>query len=255
MKPMSAAAFAALVLAMAAAHPGSARAAIATPARAHHAAAHKVRDWTHVVEATADGGFVMGNPDAKVKLVEYGSLTCPHCREFDEVAVPHLISDYVKTGEVSWEFRNYVRDAFDLTAALIARCDGPKSFFPLTRALFKDQKIWVAKVQATPKDELDKAADLAPDQRFVELAKLTGFSQWAAAHGEPAAKSAECLSNEQAVDALVKQTGDVTNRYPDFVGTPSFIINGTMVDFGPITADQVWPTLESKLKAALAGHG
>ena len=53
----------------------------------------------------------------------------------------------------------------------------------------------------------------------------------------------------------MKQTGDVTSRYPDFVGTPSFIIDGTLVDFGPITADQVWPTLESKLKAALAGHG
>ncbi|HEX5238080.1 MAG TPA: thioredoxin domain-containing protein [Sphingomicrobium sp.] len=233
---------------------GSGHAAAAeAAAKTHHAS--KAHDWTRVVEATPDGGFVMGNPDAKVKLIEYGSLTCPHCREFDEVAVPHLINDYVKTGQVSWEFRNYVRDAVDLTAALIARCNGAKSFFPLTRALFKDQKSWIAKVQAAPKDQLEKASDLPPDQRFVELAKLTGFSQWAAAHGEPTTKSAQCLGNEQAVDALVKQTGDVTNRYPDFIGTPSFIIDGTMVDFGPITADQVWPTLESKLKDALAGHG
>jgi protein-disulfide isomerase len=254
MKPLSAAASAAVLFAIAAGHPSSVQAAAAAPARAHRAATHKVRDWTSVVEKTADGGFVMGNPNAKVKLIEYGSLTCPHCREFDEVAVPHLINDYVKTGEVSWEFRNYVRDALDLTAALIARCNGAKGFFPLTRALFKDQKSWIAKVQAAPGDKLDEAADLPPNRRFVELAKLTGFSQWAAAHGEPAQKSAQCLSSEQAVDALVQQTGDVKNRYPDFVGTPSFIINGTMVDFGPITADQVWPTLESKLKAALAGH-
>lgn len=229
--------------------PASAEAA----APVHRTASAKAHDWTRIVEATPDGGFVMGNPNAKVKLVEYGSLTCPHCREFDEVAVPHLINDYVRSGKVSWEFRNYVRDAFDLTAALIARCNGAKSFFPLTRALFKDQKSWIAKIEAAPKDQLEKASDLPANQRFVELAKLTGFSQWAAAHGEPATKTAQCLGNEQAVDALVKQTGDVTNRYPDFVGTPSFIINGTMVDFGPITADQVWPTLESKLKAALAG--
>ena len=64
--------------------------------------------------ATPAGGFVMGNPNAKVKLIEYGSLTCPHCREFDEKGVQPLIANYVKTGQVSWEFRNYVRDAFDL---------------------------------------------------------------------------------------------------------------------------------------------
>ena len=245
-----------VLAATAAGRPVSAEAAAAAPSRAvHHSTTRATRDWTRVVAATPDGGFVMGNPDAKVKLIEYGSLTCPHCREFDELAVPHLIGDYVKSGQVSWEFRNYVRDAYDLTAALIARCNGAKSFFPLTRALFKDQKSWIAKVQTAPKDKLEKAADLPPDQRFVELAKVTGFSAWAAAHGEPTAKSAQCLSNEKAIDALVQQTGDATNRYPGFVGTPSFIINGTLVDFGPITADEVWPTLESKLKAALAGQG
>src|SRR5574338_12031 len=66
-------------------------------------------DWSQVVNPTSQGGFLMGNPDAKVKLVEYGSLTCPHCREFDEAAVTPLINDYVKSGQVSYEFRNYVR--------------------------------------------------------------------------------------------------------------------------------------------------
>ena len=49
---------------------------------------------------------MMGNPNAKVKLIEIGSLTCPHCREFDEKGVPTLIDKYVKTGQVSWEFRH-----------------------------------------------------------------------------------------------------------------------------------------------------
>src|SRR5690242_5317628 len=79
-------------------------------------------DWTQVVMATPDGGFRMGNPNAKVKLIEYGSMTCPHCREFDEKGAAPLMNQYVKTGQVSWEFRNYVRDAFDLTASLITRC-------------------------------------------------------------------------------------------------------------------------------------
>src|SRR4249919_2359055 len=92
-------------------------------------------DWTMVVNPTPAGGFMMGNPNAKVKLIEFGSLTCPHCREFDEKGVPTLMSNYVKTGQVSWEFRNYVRDGFDLAASLVARCNGAKTFFPLMRGI------------------------------------------------------------------------------------------------------------------------
>ena len=87
-------------------------------------------DWSTVVNATPAGGFLMGNPKAKVQLIEIGSLTCPHCREFDETGVTPLVEQYVKTGKVGYEFRNYVRDPFDLTASLIARCNGAQSFFP-----------------------------------------------------------------------------------------------------------------------------
>src|SRR4051812_15478339 len=108
-------------------------AATNAPDKIEQVAPPKGGDWSEVVNPTGAGGFVMGNPNAKLKLIEFGSLTCPHCREFDEKGVPTLISKYVKTGQVSWEFRNYVRDAFDLTASLVARCNGAKSFFPLTR--------------------------------------------------------------------------------------------------------------------------
>src|SRR5439155_7485003 len=64
-------------------------------------------DWTEVVNATS-AGFLMGNPNAKVKLAEIGALTCPHCREFDETGVPELIDKYVKTGRVSSDFRPYL---------------------------------------------------------------------------------------------------------------------------------------------------
>src|SRR6478672_5906480 len=117
----------------------------ATTAKAHAAKAHaakaKVRDWSLVVSPTAEGGFVMGNPNAKVKLIEYGSMTCPHCAHFDEEATPALINEFVKTGDVSFEFRNFVRDAMDVSASLVARCGGAKRFFPVTRAMFKDQQL------------------------------------------------------------------------------------------------------------------
>src|SRR3954452_8702785 len=149
-------------------------------------------DWSTVVSATPEGGFAMGNPTAKLKLIEYGSLTCPHCREFDEKGVPPLLANYVKTGLVSWEFRNYVRDAFDLTAALIARCNGAKSFFPLARAFYKDQAQWVGKIQTAPQDQIEQRQNLPPNQQFVALAKCAAFPNWAAARCIPVAKTNQC---------------------------------------------------------------
>jgi len=207
-------------------------------------------DWSTVVSATPEGGFVMGNPQAKVKLIEYGSLTCPHCRAFDEEGVPPLITSYVKTGLVSWEFRNYVRDAFDLTAALVARCSGAKGFFPLARAFYKDQTQWVTKIQAVPPDQISKLQDLPPNQQFVELAKVAGFQDWAAARGLPAAKSNQCLADENSVNQLVQMTSDATSQYPDFPGTPTFILNGAMLD-----KTATWEDLEPKLRAALGERG
>src|SRR5437764_6143430 len=193
-------------------------------AAAAKTAAHA--DWTHVVAATPAGGFVLGNPKAKVKLVEYGSLSCPHCRAFDQEGVPTLLAKYVKPGQVSWEFRNYVRDPVDLTAALIARCNGARSFFPLARAIFKDQPVWFGKAIAAPKDQLQKLADMPPQQQFVAMAKLVGLDAWAVAHGLPAAKANQCLANVKSVEQLVQMTGDANKQYQDFPGTPTFLING-----------------------------
>jgi protein-disulfide isomerase len=223
-------------------------AATNAPVTAQKVAPPKGGDWSQLVSATPAGGFVMGNPNAKVKLVEFGSMTCPHCREFDEKGVPSLISKYVKTGQVSWEFRNYVRDGFDLAASLIARCNGPKSFFPLTRALYKDQPDWVAKIQAAPEDQLKSMQDLPPNQQFVALAKVAGLPQWAAARGVALPKTNQCLSNQHSVDQLVQMASDTTTQFPDFAGTPTFVINGKMLD-----KTATWDLLEPQLKTALGG--
>ena len=203
-------------------------------------------DWSRVTTASPAGGFVMGNPNAKVKLVEYGSLTCPHCREFDETGSEPLINTYVKSGQVSYEFRNYVRDAFDLAATLIARCNGPKGFFPLARSLYKDQMNWVGKVQAVPREQLEGLTNLPTGQIPPTAAKFAGLQQWAVARGIPEAKSGQCLSNETDINRLVQQTSDVTNQFPDFPGTPTFIINGKMAE-----KTATWKDLEPKLREAL----
>ena len=223
--------------------------ALAVPASAKTSAKAPARtDWTRVVAATPAGGFVLGNPKAKVKLVEYGSLTCPHCRAFDQEGVPTLLSKYVKSGKVSWEFRNYVRDAADLTAGLIARCNGARRFFPLARALYHDQPVWFGKARDAPKEQLQKLADLPPQQQFMAMAKIAGLDAWAAAHGLAPAKSSQCLANVKSIDQLVQMTADATEQHPDFQGTPTFLING-----GLVKNVASWDGLEPQLKAALGG--
>ena len=203
-------------------------------------------DWTQVVTATPAGGFQMGNPNAAVKLVEFGSMTCPHCAAFDEEGVPTLIDKYVKSGRLAFEFRNYVRDPYDLTASLIARCNGPKGFFPLTRALFTDQKNWIGKLQIIPPQQQQAMTGLGPDRQFVEIAKAAGFQQWAAMRGLPSAKSGTCLADQAEVNKLVQMTADATGEYPNFPGTPTFILNGEMVEKAA-----AWAQLEPKLREAL----
>lgn len=202
-------------------------------------------DWTEAVAPTGAGGYVMGNPDAKVKLIEYGSLTCPHCAEFDEKGVPALLANYVKDGKVSWEFRNFVRDPFDLSASLVARCNGEKSVFGMTRALYAAQPEWVAKLQAVPPAQLEALSKLPPAQQFPAYAKLAGFAQFAAMRGIPAAKTEACLVDTKQVDRLVQMNSDAVSQY-NIPGTPTFLLNGSVV---PDTA--TWALLEPKLKAAL----
>lgn len=223
---------------------------VAAPVSAKPAAkpaAHAV-DWTRTVAGTTAGGYVMGNPKAKVRLIEYGSLSCPHCRRFDSEGAAPLIGKYVRSGKVSWEFRNYIRDPVDMAAALIARCNGSKSFFALSRALFNDQPAWFGKAVATPQDQLQELIALPPEQRFAAMARISGLDTWATAHGLPAARTRQCLTNSKSIDQLTKMTGQAVQDHPDFQGTPTFVINGQMVkDVG------TWDALEPQLKAAVGG--
>lgn len=250
MKPSHFLACAMAVVAIAGCNSKQGDAATNTPVKLEQIAPPKGGDWTQVVAQTPEGGFRMGNPNAPVKLIEFGSMTCPHCREFDETGVDRLVNTYVKSGQVSYEFRNYVRDAFDLTASLIARCNGANSFFPLERALYDNQLDWVGKIQAAPQEQLEALQNLPPNRQFLEMAKIAGFQQWAAMRGVPEAKSTQCLTDENAVNQLVQMTSDATTQYPDFQGTPGFVLNGKL-----LKDTATWSTLEPHLRNALGERG
>ena len=186
-------------------------------------------DWSEAVTATNEGGFVMGNPDAEVKVVEFGSMTCPACAGFDEAGLPPLIEKYVKPGRVSFEFRNYVRDPYDITAALIARCNGAKTFFPLTRALFSSQREWTGKLQQAPAEQMQALQSMPPERQFATIANLAGLQQFAAMRGVPTAKSGQCLADQNEINRLVQMNSDAASQY-GVAGTPSFLINGKLLE-------------------------
>ena len=197
-------------------------------------------DWTKTIVATPEGGVLMGNPNADVKFVEYGSLTCGHCAEFAENGTPQLIDKYVKSGRVSFEFRNFLRDGLDMSLALVARCGGPERFFTLSEAMFKDQKSFFERAQAATQEQ--QAAASASPAGFAELA---GLQQWAAQRGVPSAKSNACLADQATQDKLVQVSNDVTTQFPGFSGTPTFIINGKMIE------ERTWDAVEPKIRDAL----
>lgn len=201
-------------------------------------------EWVTTVSATPDGGFVMGNPKAPIKLVEYASLSCSHCAEFSEKASEPLKSRYVSTGKVSYELRNYVRDPLDMTVTLVARCGGPGPFFPLTEQLYTQQAGWFEKMQTLAPAEQQAIAALPTAKQFGAFAQLLGLEDFARQRGLTTERLNACFVDNAEIEKLVKMR-DRANSEFNLQGTPTFLINGQTV---PETA--TWELLEPKLKAA-----
>lgn len=202
-------------------------------------------DWASVVAKTPAGGFLMGNPNAAVKVVEFGSMTCPHCATFDEEGFEPLVEKYVKTGQVSFEFRNYVRDPLDITMSLIARCGGEQRFFALTDALFDSQPDFFAQIQSATPEQQQALSQLPPAQQFAGYARLAGLQSWAAQRGVPSARQQQCLSDQAEIDRLVQMNSDANSTY-EVTGTPSFLIDDRLVEDA-----STWEALEPKIQDAL----
>jgi protein-disulfide isomerase len=209
-------------------------AAAAKPAPAH--------DWSKTVVATPEGGFRMGNPAAKVTLVEYGSLACPHCRHFEETGYKPLIQTYVRTGKVSYEFRNLLLNAADISISLLAHCAGPAKFFPMSEVVYATQPQWEGKVEALTDAQKAEVEAMNDQQRIVRMADVAGFRPIAARFGLTAAQANQCLADSKGLSRLLGMTEKAESSGIDH--TPTFIINGKVTDAA------VWEQLEPLLRKA-----
>ncbi|MET0251779.1 MAG: thioredoxin domain-containing protein, partial [Novosphingobium sp.] len=108
------------------------------------AAAGPVKTWNTTVTVTPAGTHVLGNPQARVKLVEHISYTCPHCAHFEQQADAPLRLTFIASGTGSIEVRHYVRDPVDMTVTLLTNCGPPAKFFLNHTAFLRSQAKWIA---------------------------------------------------------------------------------------------------------------
>ena len=188
------------------------------------AAAQAQRDWTQTIVATPEGGFRMGNPAAPVKVVEYVSLTCPHCRQFATGGAPQLVQRYVRSGRVSFEIRPFPLDAVASMAAQLNRCAPPASAFALNDAILASQDQWFGRLQALSDQQLAALDGLPEPELRVRVAAITQLDALAVRHGVPAARVRACLTDEAGARrvAAIKQAAERLG----INGTPSFTVNG-----------------------------
>ena len=223
---------------------GAAATATTTAAAAETAAAVE-KDWTTTVVATPEGGFRMGNPDARVKLVEFASFTCPHCRDFHKEAVATLKPNYVKTGMVSLEYRPFVLNVYDFAATKLAMCEGPDRFFTWADQLFSHQESWVTPFTKLTEADIEPLKALPPEQQVAALAVAGGLRDFARPRGLSRARFDACLSDAGMMQRLTAQQQAASDRY-QIAGTPTFLLNGKKVE-GVTT----WAALRPKIDAAL----
>jgi protein-disulfide isomerase len=213
----------------------------AAPARY---AAPAARDWTRVVVATREGGFRMGNPAARVKLVEYASLSCPFCARFDREGAPALRDKYVKSGQVSWEYRTYLNHPTDPAVSVLVHCQGAQSFFPVADQLYAAQERWYGRFAAAPRAQLENLQHMAVTRRNAEIIRLTGLDDFFRRHGMSSSRIQSCLADGAMLDRLAAIV-DLGNR-DGIDGTPNFLIHGRLV-----TGASDWTKLEPMLRAAI----
>ena len=199
------------------------------------------RDWSRTVVATPEGGFRMGNPNAPLKLVEFGSITCPHCAEFNEHGGAALRSSYIRSGRLSWEYRPFMIFPTDPGIFLLLSCVGPGSFFPLTDQLYAQQDHWVGQLQNVSQDEQQRIQALSGAERAAALVRATGVDKIFIARGVAPARIDTCLADEPRLIRLVEVSRTATNL--GVKGTPTFMLNGKILEsvYG-------WETLEPRLK-------
>jgi len=209
---------------------GSAVAVVAQPGQ----------NWTTTV-VERDNGHLLGNPEAKVKLVEFMSYTCSHCADFARDGELAIKLAYVPNGRVSFEIRHLLRDPIDLTAALLTHCGDPAKFAENHSAILHAQDEWLAKARATTQAQRSRWQFGTNGARRQAMASDLGFYTLMERRGYSRVALDRCLADETKAAALAQSSQADIAAYK-LTGTPSFVVDGKLLD-GVFT----WSALEKAL--------
>ncbi len=181
-------------------------------------------ELTQVTPPTADAeygevaveadDYVIGEATAPVTIIEYASLTCPHCARFHGQVLPALKKELIESGKVRLVYRDFPLDQLAMAGSVLARCAGRDRYFAFLDVLFRDQSRW--------------ARSQDPVQALSQIARLGGMGK---------EKFQSCLSDKKLQDGILKQKLDGSQKY-QVNSTPTLIINGKKFS-GGLTFDQI----------------
>jgi protein-disulfide isomerase len=206
--------------------------------------------WVDTVSKTAEGGFLIGNPDAKIKLIEYAAVTCSHCAEFEEEGYGDLLGKYVADGRVSFEIRNFLLNPYDIPISIMTRCSGPETYLALTQQFYQNQRPQMEAMQKTDPATFEAALKKPEGERFVALAQAMGVIEFFKARGVSEDQAKTCLADPKNAKELIDMTekaADPAGQYK-VTGTPSFFLNGQQLVMKP--SPSVWTQVKTALQNA-----
>ena len=152
-----------------------------------------------------DDDHILGSPDAPITILEYSSLTCPHCASFHKDTLPQVKKDWIETGQARLVYRHFPFDQLGLRAALVANCLEGNLHFIFLDALFKGQQKW--------------ARSQDPIGALARIASLAGMDK---------ATFDACIADKEEAKLILERKQEGISAY-DVNSTPSFIINGRKI--------------------------
>jgi protein-disulfide isomerase len=177
------------------------------------------------VDTSTIQDMVLGNPDATVEMIEYGSYTCPHCAAFHADQFQQIKTNYIDTGKIRFVYRELVRNRPDLWASMLSRCTGEMRFFGISDLLFTKQDEWVGS---------GDPAQIA--QNLRQIGKVAGLDE---------ATVEACMTDATVAQTLVTWSSENADR--DGVNsTPTLFIDGEKY------ANMAYPEIAAILDAKLA---
>ena len=182
------------------------------------------QEWTKIFGISEFGGFVIGNPDAEVRISEYVSYTCSHCANFEINQAPTLKSQHISKGNISLEIRNHVRDPLDFTIAILARCGGRDKFFSNHAMFMREQTNIIRRYQTLSPDDVTSWSTQSISDYTRDVMKSLQLDILLKSNGHSDTQIEQCVTDAQEQQYISHMTmhSALIHR---IAGTPAFLIN------------------------------